>query len=100
MVRLVAAGPRRRRPAASRLARGTSAEWVARVNRRLPDGQLEEIRGCVQRGRPLGPEASVLETAARLGLEFTLRGPGRPRTTSINQRCPLGCFRRSIEGKP
>jgi putative transposase len=62
-----------------------SRNWLAWVNRRLNDEQLEEIRRCVERGRSLGPEAWVLQTAARLGLEFTLRGPGRPRTKADNQ---------------
>ena len=62
-----------------------SRNWVAWVNRGLNDEQLEGIRTCVQRDRPLGPETWVRRTAARLGLEFTLRGPGRPRTTPNNQ---------------
>jgi putative transposase len=59
--------------------------WRARVNRALNDEQLEGIRTCVQRGRPLGPEPWVQQTAKRLGLGFTLRGPGRPRNTPNNQ---------------
>ncbi len=62
-----------------------SRNWVAWVNRGLNDEQLEGIRTCVQRGRPLGPEAWVRRAAKRLGLEFTLRGPGRPRKTFNNQ---------------
>ena len=62
-----------------------SRNWVARVNRGLNDEQLDGIRTCVQRGRPLGPEAWVRQTAVRLGLAFTLRGPGRPRKISDNQ---------------
>ena len=62
-----------------------SRNWVAWVNRGPSDEQLEGIRTCVQRGRPFGPEAWVRPTAARLGLQFTLRGPGRPRKTSNNQ---------------
>ena len=46
---------------------------------------MEGIRTCVQRGRPLGSESWVRNTAARLGLDFTLRGPGRPRTAPDNQ---------------
>ena len=56
--------------------------WVARVNRGLNDEQLEAVRTCVERGRPFGSERWVRQTAARLGLEFTLRGPGRPRKLS------------------
>ena len=59
------------------------------VNRELKDEQLEEIRTSVERGRPLGPDPWVRRTARRLGLAFTLRGPGRPRTVSGNQCCPL-----------
>jgi putative transposase len=59
--------------------------WVAWVNRGLDDEHVEEIRTCVQRGRPLGPDGWVQQTAARLGLEFTLRGPGRPRLKGYNQ---------------
>jgi putative transposase len=62
-----------------------SRNWVAWVNRGLNDDQLEGIRTCVQRDRPLGPETWVRRTAARLGLAFALRGPGRPRKTSNNQ---------------
>ena len=62
-----------------------SRNWVAWVNRELPEEQLEGIRTSVQRGRPLGSETWVRRTAARLGLDFTLRGPGRPRTTVHNQ---------------
>jgi putative transposase len=61
-----------------------SRNWVAWVNRGLNDEQIEWIRTCVQRNRPLGPEAWVRRTAVRLGLEFTLRGPGRPRRKSDN----------------
>jgi putative transposase len=53
--------------------------WLARVNRQLNDAQVQTIRVCVERGRPLGPETWVRQVANRLGLTFTLRGPGRPR---------------------
>ena len=62
-----------------------SRNWIAWVNRGLNDEQLEEIRSSVQRDRPLGPATWVRRTAARLGLEFTLRGPGRPRLTPNTQ---------------
>ncbi|HTU25566.1 MAG TPA: transposase [Pirellulales bacterium] len=58
-------------------------DWLARVNRDLPTGTLENLRECVQRGRPLGDADWVRSTAERLGLGFTLRGPGRPR--AVNQ---------------
>ena len=59
--------------------------WVAWINRDLNDEQLEGIRICVQRGRPFGPERWVQRTASRLELDFTLRGPGRPRKIPVNQ---------------
>jgi putative transposase len=62
-----------------------SRNWLSWVNRGLNDEQLEGVRTCVQRGRPLGPETWVRETATRLGLDFTLRGPGRPRNAENNQ---------------
>jgi putative transposase len=60
-------------------------QWLAWVSRGISDEQLDGIRTCVQRGRPFGPEAWVRRTAERLGLEFTLRGPGRPRRKPNNQ---------------
>jgi putative transposase len=62
-----------------------SRNWLAWVNRGLNDEQLEGVRTSVKRGRPLGPEAWVRQTAARLGLDFTLRGPGRPPKPDNNQ---------------
>jgi putative transposase len=59
--------------------------WLASLNRGLKDEQLEALRVCVQRGRPYGPETWTRRTAARLGLDFTLRGPGRPRRTATNE---------------
>ena len=53
--------------------------WLRLVEASLPRATLAELRQCVQRGRPCGSAAWVHKTAARLGLEFTLRGPGRPR---------------------
>ena len=42
--------------------------WVARVNEPLSGKELEAIRKCVQRGRPLGDETWVESIARRLGL--------------------------------
>lgn len=53
--------------------------WLESVNAGLAEEQLAALRECVQRGRPLGAGEWVRTTAARLGLDFTLRGPGRPR---------------------
>jgi putative transposase len=53
--------------------------WAAAVNEALDDKMLEQLRTCVNRGRPCGREQWVQRTAKRLGLTFTLRNPGRPR---------------------
>jgi hypothetical protein len=59
--------------------------WVEWVNAAMPEEQLDALRECAQRGRPFGSAAWVETTAARLGLGFTLRGPGRPRKVMENQ---------------
>jgi putative transposase len=53
--------------------------WVAEVNAPQTEGELSELRQCVKRGRPFGGAGWVEATAARLGLEVTLRPVGRPR---------------------
>ena len=53
--------------------------WSARINAKFAQKPLEALRQSVNRGRPMGSEDWVKATARRLGLEFTLRGPGRPR---------------------
>jgi len=53
--------------------------WGAKVNKPLGEEELEAVRGAVARGRPLGSAAWVQKTAAKLALEATLRGRGRPR---------------------
>lgn len=59
--------------------------WKRWVSASMTMKELNEVRECVQRGRPLGAPAWVEATAERLGLGFTLRGPGRPRKTVENQ---------------
>jgi putative transposase len=56
--------------------------WTILVNRELSAEELKSVRTCVSRGRPLGPEDWVQQTASRLGLTNTLRGPGRPRVAN------------------
>ncbi len=58
------------------------ANWLDTVNRTLQPATLIQLRQCAQRGRPWGDASWVQATAARLGLEFTLRGPGRPKATN------------------
>ena len=69
----------RRRLALSPWPLERPGNWTARVNGNLAERQLEALRECVDRGRPFGGEQWVAATAKRLGLEFTLRGAGRPR---------------------
>jgi putative transposase len=57
-------------------------DWTQIVNAPLAEEQLERVRLSLKRGRPLGTDSWVKQTARRLGLEFTLRPRGRPR----NQR--------------
>jgi putative transposase len=58
------------------VARGT--DWLRHVNEAQTEAELARLRQSVSRGVPFGSEAWVKGTAAALGLEFTLRGRGRP----------------------
>jgi putative transposase len=53
--------------------------WVAHVNAPQTEAELAALRRGVQRGCPLGDEAWLERTARKLGLESTLRPPGRPK---------------------
>lgn len=53
--------------------------WLARVNEPQTEAELEALRVSVRRGRPFGSERWQQQTAAALGLEFTLHPRGRPR---------------------
>jgi len=57
--------------------------WVARVNAPETDAELASLRQSVNRCTPLGAPAWVIRTAARLGLEASLRPRGRPRKETI-----------------
>ncbi len=59
--------------------------WTSLVNGSLSPDALRTVRQCAAHGRPLGTQPWVQATAARLGLAFTLRNPGWPRKTLINQ---------------
>jgi putative transposase len=54
-------------------------DWLEELNRALPPQVLDDLRVSVNPGRPWGDEVWVKRTAAKLGLESTLRGVGRPR---------------------
>ena len=59
--------------------------WLGAVNGPLPERDLDQLRTSVNRGRPLGGQQWVQSTARRLGLDFTLRNPGRPRHNKDNE---------------
>jgi putative transposase len=54
-------------------------DWAAKVNEPLKAEMLETVRLSVNRGRPFGALDWVAKTAKRLGLENTMRSPGRPK---------------------
>ena len=53
-------------------------DWLERVNQPMTHEELRAIRQSIARGRPFGTPEWTLETARQLGLEHTLRSPGRP----------------------
>ncbi|MGB2984970.1 MAG: transposase [Phycisphaerae bacterium] len=55
-------------------------DWARCVNEAETTEQLETLRQCVRRGRPYGREGWTEPTAARLGLQSSLRPQGRPKT--------------------
>jgi len=56
------------------------SNWVELVNQPQTEAELEALRKCVTRGRPFGDKLWQTTTAERLGLGFTLRPRGRPRS--------------------
>jgi len=54
-------------------------KWVAHVNRPETEAELAALQRSLVRGRPFGEASWVERTAKRLGLEATLRQPGRPK---------------------
>jgi putative transposase len=59
------------------VARGP--DWLQHVNEARTEAELARVRRSVRRGAPYGSEPWVKQTAAALGLEFTMRSRGRPR---------------------
>ena len=55
-------------------------DWVGWVNQPQSEAELAALRTSVERGAPFGSERWQKRTARRMGLEFTLRPRGRPRT--------------------
>ena len=56
-------------------------QWARWVNEPMTDADVESLRRSVNRGTPFGTEAWTRRTAARLGLEASLRPRGRPPKT-------------------
>jgi putative transposase len=54
-------------------------KWTTLVNQPQDEKELAALRCCRQRGRPYGDAGWVMTTAHRLGIENTLRNPGRPK---------------------
>ena len=54
-------------------------DWRSFVNKPQTGSELEAIRHSVVRGTPYGNKGWVSQSAARLGLAYTLRSRGRPR---------------------
>ena len=52
--------------------------WMALVNEGLPEDQRRRVQASLERDRPLGTEAWMLQMAQRLGLQYTLNPRGRP----------------------
>jgi len=53
-------------------------QWTAYVNEPASSAELEAIRRSCVRGAPYGSQDWTAKTAKKLGLESTLRRPGRP----------------------
>ncbi len=62
------------------------ADWGDWVNQGESAAELASLRASVVRGTPLGRENWVADTAARLGLEATLRPRGRPSKTVLKSK--------------
>jgi hypothetical protein len=60
------------------MALGLPKDWRRLVNEPMHETELEAIRRSIPRGQPYGDAAWNVETAAKLGLEFTMRPRGRP----------------------
>jgi len=56
--------------------------WNALLEEKIAERELDALRTSVKRGRPYGSAGWVMETAERLGLDFTLRPRGRPKAAA------------------
>jgi hypothetical protein len=61
------------------------SDWVERVNEPTSPAEIERWPLSLSRSRPFGDDRWVERTAARLGLEHTIR-PGRERREPEKER--------------
>jgi putative transposase len=54
-------------------------QWLRHVNAAQTEAELKALRRSVVHGTPFASDTWVLRTAAKLGLEWTVRPRGRPR---------------------
>ena len=54
-------------------------DWLGFVNDPVSDATCSRLAVSVERERPFGEPAWIVETASRFDLGWTLRRPGRPR---------------------
>jgi putative transposase len=64
------------------------ANWLAHVNTPLYEKDLKRLRHSARRGTPFGDRAWTEAAARNLGLEDTLRPPGRPRKADADHDSP------------
>jgi len=57
-------------------------EWIEYLNQAETEGELQALRRSAANGAPFGETIWRQATAGRLGLESTLRPPGRPRRSN------------------
>jgi putative transposase len=61
-------------------------DWAEFVNQPMTEAEVEAIGRSINRSRPYGTETWTLDTAERLGLEFSLRSRGgQRREVKVNQ---------------
>ena len=64
-------------------------DWLRLVNTPQTAAEEQAVQTSILRGRPLGSEQWTRRTAARLGLQSTLRPRGRPRVRPIKDSRPV-----------
>jgi len=62
--------------------------WADYVNQAETDAELKALRRSAWSGTPFGDTVWQQRTAKRLGLQSTLRCPGRPKSTKAEQTAP------------